>query len=106
MGGDIASLIIVFMCLVGSAFFSGTETAFSTFNRIRMKKLAQDGNKKAKRVMDISENYDKFISTVLIGNNIVNILLSSIATLLFVKWMNGSNYVAAVSTAVDRKSVV
>lgn len=100
MGGDIASLIIVFMCLVGSAFFSGTETAFSTFNRIRMKKLAQDGNKKAKRVMDISENYDKFISTVLIGNNIVNILLSSIATLLFVKWMNGSNYAAAVSTAV------
>ena len=102
MGGDIASIIIVFVCLIGSAFFSGTETAFSTFNRIRMKKLAGEGNKKAQRVMAISENYDKFISTVLIGNNIVNILLSSLATLLFVKWMTGpyENYAAAVSTAV------
>ncbi len=101
MGGDIVSLIIVFVCLVGSGFFSGTETAFSTFNRIRMKKLAGEGNKKAQRVMAISENYDKFISTVLIGNNIVNILLSSLATLLFVKWMHGSSYAAAVSTAVS-----
>ena len=65
-----------------------------------MKKLAQEGNKKAQRVMTISENYDKFISTVLIGNNIVNILLSSMATLLFVDLMKGSNYAAAVSTAV------
>ena len=63
---DIVSLIIILICLIGSAFFSGTETAFSTFNKIRMKKLAQEGNKKAQRVINISEKYDKFISTVLI----------------------------------------
>jgi len=102
----IVKIIIIIVCLVGSAFFSGSETAFSTFNRIRMKKLAQDGNKKAQRVMAISENYDKFITTVLIGNNIVNILLSSMATLLFVDWMRGSNYAAAVSTAVTTVAVL
>ena len=101
MGGDIVSLIIILICLIGSGFFSGSETAFSTFNRIRMKKLAGEGNKKAQRVMAISENYDKFISTVLIGNNIVNILLSSLATLLFAKWITNENYAAAASTAVS-----
>lgn len=98
--GDFVSIIIMLVCLIGSAFFSGTETAFSTFNRIRMKKLAQDGNKKAKRVLAMSEKYDVLISTVLIGNNIVNILLSSLATLLFAKLLHGASYAAAVSTAV------
>ena len=100
----IGQIIIILVCLCGSAFFSGTETAFSTFNRIRMKKLAQDGNKKAQRVITISEKYDKFITTVLIGNNIVNILLSSIATILTVdlciKFMGSDNYAPAISTAV------
>ena len=49
----IAYLIIIGICLIGSGFFSGSETAFSTFNRIRMKKLAQDGNRKAKKVLGI-----------------------------------------------------
>ena len=100
---DIGSLLIILICLAGSAFFSGSETAFSTFNRIRMKKLAQDGNRKAKRVLAMSEKYDTFISTVLIGNNIVNILLSSLATLLCVKWLKETSFasfVAAISTAV------
>ena len=100
---DIAYLIIIGVCLVGSGFFSGTETAFSTFNRIRMKKLAQDGNRKAKRVLAISDKYDTFISTVLIGNNIVNILLSSLATLLFVDWLKDGeweSFAAGISTAV------
>lgn len=101
---DIGSLIIIFVCLVGSAFFSGTETAFSTFNRIKMKKLAQDGNRRAQRVLDVSEKYDTFISTVLIGNNIVNILLSSLTTVLCVKWLAETNYAAlaaAIATAVS-----
>ena len=100
---DIGSLLIILICLAGSAFFSGSETAFSTFNRIRMKKLAQDGNRKAKRVLAMSEKYDTFISTVLIGNNIVNILLSSLATLLCVKWLKETSvasFAAAISTAV------
>ncbi len=99
----IGYLVIILVCLAGSAFFSGTETAFSTFNRIRMKKLAQDGNKKAKRVIAINEKYDTFISTVLIGNNIVNILLSSLATLLFVDLLQGGDwesFAAGISTAV------
>jgi len=100
----IGYLVIILICLAGSGFFSGSETAFSTFNRPRMKKLAQDGNKKAKRVLAMSEKYDTFISTVLIGNNIVNILLSSLATLLFVDLLkDGSweSFAAAVSTAVS-----
>ena len=77
---QIAVLVVLIML---SAFFSGTETAFTSFNKTRMKTLAQDGNKKAKAVMDVDEHYTKFISTMLVGNNIVNILSSSLATTLF-----------------------
>ena len=97
-------LVIILICLAGSAFFSGSETAFSTFNRIRMKKLAQDGNRKAKRVLAMSDKYDTFISTVLIGNNIVNILMSSLATLLFVDLLKDGRWeslAAAISTAAS-----
>ena len=76
-------LIIVVFCLGMSAFFSATETALSTFNRIRMKSMAEKGNKRAALTLKIAENYDSMISTVLIGNNIVNILSSSLATLIF-----------------------
>lgn len=75
-------IIIILICLIGSAFFSGTETAFTSFNRAKMKTLADDGNKKAALSLDIADNYDKMLTTLLIGNNIVNILLSSMATLL------------------------
>lgn len=77
-----ANMIIMLICLAGSAFFSGTETAFTSFNRAKMKLLADEGNKKAALSLDIAENYDKMLTTLLIGNNIVNILLSSMATLL------------------------
>ena len=85
MDGDSLGMIIIMLILVAlSAFFSATETAFSTFNRIKMKSLAQGGDKKAALVLKYDENYDKLLNTVLIGNNIVNIALSSIATLFFV----------------------
>ena len=74
-------LFIILLCIVLSAYFSATETAFSTFNKIRMKNLAEKGNKKASRALQLAENYDTLISTVLIGNNIVNILGASLATL-------------------------
>jgi CBS domain containing-hemolysin-like protein len=67
-----------------SAYFSITETAFTSFNRIRMKNILADGNKRAKLVLNLSENYDKLISTILIGNTIVNIVAASVATLVFV----------------------
>ena len=74
-------LFIILLCIVLSAYFSATETAFSTFNKIRMKNLAEKGDKKASRALQLAENYDTLISTILIGNNIVNILGASLATL-------------------------
>ena len=76
-------LIIIIVCIIMSAYFSATETAFSTFNRIRMKTYAEKGNKKAQTALKLSENYDTLISTILIGNNVVNILAASLGTLFF-----------------------
>lgn len=78
------SVSLMIICLLLSAFFSASETAFTSVNRVKIKTLASDGNKKAKRVEKIIEKYDKTLSAVLIGNNIVNIALSTIATLFFV----------------------
>ena len=67
-------LIIVLTGLIlMSAFFSATETAFSTLNKIRLKTMVSNGDKKAKRVLELAEDYDTLLSTILIGNNIVNI---------------------------------
>lgn len=95
------TIIIMLICLAGSAFFSGTETAFTSFNRAKMKALAEEGNKKATLAMDIAEKYDKMLTTLLIGNNIVNILLSSMATLLCIELLSKigkENLAATVST--------
>lgn len=76
-------LVVIVFCVIMSAYFSATETAFSAFNRIRVKNLAEKGDKKAAKVLKLADNYDTLISTILIGNNIVNILASSLATVLF-----------------------
>ncbi|MBQ3061588.1 MAG: HlyC/CorC family transporter [Lachnospiraceae bacterium] len=99
MNGDTISLIIVVFCIVMSGYFSATETAFSCLNRIKIKNLAEKGNKKAKLVLGMSENYDTVLSTILIGNNIVNILCASLSTMLFVSWL-GDEAGPSVSTAV------
>jgi len=94
-------IAIIVFCVLMSAYFSATETAFSTLNKIRIKNLAEDGNKKAKLVYKLSEKYDTMISAVLIGNNIVNILSSSIATLVFLDIMvNSKDLATTVSTVV------
>ena len=101
MDGDSISIYIIILAVLValSAYFSATETAFLSFNRIRVKNLAEDGNKRAKLVLKLYDNYDKVLSTILVGNNIVNIASASIATVLFVKLLgNGSG--PAVSTAV------
>ena len=77
------SIISLILLIALSAYFSATETAFSGVNRIRLKSMASDGNKKAARALKLTENFDNLLSTVLVGNNIVNIAASSIATLLF-----------------------
>ena len=99
MGNNTTNLIIIVFCLIMSAYFSATETAFSSLNRIRIKNMAEKGNKKAKLVLSMSENYDSLLSTILIGNNIVNILSASLATVLFVNLLGGE-IGPTVSTAV------
>lgn len=74
---------ILALLIILSAYFSATETAFSGVNKIRLKNMAADGNKKAARALKLTENFDKLLTTVLVGNNIVNIAASSIATVLF-----------------------
>lgn len=73
-----------------SAFFSATETAFSTYNKIKMKNEASSGNKRAQAVLELSEDYDRLLSTILIGNNIVNIASTTLATILFTAIFGGA----------------
>ena len=82
-----------------SAFFSASETAFSSLNQIRLKSRAEDGDSSAARVLAMAEQYDKLLSTILIGNNIVNIAAASIGTIIFTK-MLGAERGATTSTMV------
>ena len=89
-------IIVVFLIL--SAYFSATETAFTSINRIRMKNLANDGDRRAKRVLELEEKYDNLLSTILIGNNLVNIGMTAVATALFLTLY--PKYGASISTIV------
>ena len=91
--------LIVIVLLIGlSAFFSATETAFSSISRARLKNYANSGDKRAKRTLRVVEKYDTALSAVLIGNNIVNIGAASVGTLVFTDLMGPSG--AGVSTVV------
>lgn len=87
--GSITQIIVLVVLILFSGYFSATETAFSALNRIRVKNMAFDGNKKAALVLNMAENFDRILSTILIGNNIVNIAATSIATLLFIDICKG-----------------
>ena len=94
-------LVIIVICIILSAYFSATETAFSTFNRIRIKNMAEKGNRRAAKALKLADNFDSLISTILIGNNIVNILSASLATLFFTGLISDNPDLAAtVSTVV------
>lgn len=92
----VAILILLVIC---SAFFSATETAFTSLNQLRLKTKAENGDKRAARTLALAEDYDNLISTVLVGNNIVNISASTLATLLFVESLKLQNG-ALISTVV------
>ena len=92
------SIGIIVVCLVFSAYFSATETAFTSLNRIRMKNMAGEGSQRAKKVLELEEKYDNLLSTILIGNNLVNIACSSVATVHFVQLT--AEYGATLSTIV------
>ena len=100
--GSIPLLISLIALIFGSAFFSATETAFSCVNKIKLKSLSSSGNKRAAKVLVLSEEkFDKLISTVLIGNNIVNLTASTISALFFAKILLGTTLNSSfVSTVV------
>lgn len=101
--GSITKLVIMLVCLAFSAFFSASETAFTSANHTKLKNLSAEGSKRASLVLKMLENYDKLLSTILVGNNIVNITLSSVGTLLFIDLLTDTNWLSAasaISTAV------
>lgn len=101
--GSLPTIIGMLICLAFSAFFSASETAFTSFNKTKMKNRAEEGSKKAALVLKMSDNYDKLLSTILVGNNIVNITLSSLATVWFIELLknwNAQGYGTTVSTVV------
>lgn len=99
MDGNLIQGIIMVVLLVMSAFFSATETSFSALNRTRLKNMAEKGNKRAEAALKLAENYDSLLSSILVGNNIVNISMASIGTVLFVNLL-GSSSGPTVSTIV------
>ena len=84
-------LMILILCILGSAFFSAAETAYSTCNKIRLRQMQNRGNVKAGKVLDLANDYDKLISGILVGNNFVNIFATTLATILFTKWFGASD---------------
>jgi len=94
----VRDIVIIILLIIFSSYFSATETAFTSVNRIKLKNMAGDGNKKAERVLELSEKYDKLLTTILVGNNLVNISMTSIATVLFVGLFG--SYGVTVATVV------
>ena len=100
VGWYIAAVVVL---VLFSGYFSATETAFSSLSKTKLRTMAEKGNKRASLALSVSEEYDKLISTILIGNNIVNIALASIVTVMFMEiWQvrNGAAVATAVSTVV------
>ena len=77
-----STYLVLILLVVGSAFFSASETAISSFNKIRMRNKAEDGDKRAQTALRMAEDYDKTLSTILVGNNIVNMASASLATVV------------------------
>ena len=99
MESDILIMIIAIVVLViCSACFSAAETAFTSLNRIRIKNMAGDGNKRAQLVLRLVDDYDRLLTTILIGNNIVNIVMTALATVLFIDLYG--RYGATIATIV------
>lgn len=100
--GSILTFVLMFILVLLSGFFSASETAYTSFNRTKMKNLAAEGNKRAASALKLADSYDKVLSTILVGNNIVNIALSSISTVWFIAALANTtvaNFATAISTA-------
>ena len=100
MDSTCIAIIVILVILVGlSAWCSSTETAYSSVNKVRLKNKAEDGNPRAQNALDLLEKYDKVLSCILIGNNIVNLTAATLGTVLFTKLL-GPVYGPAASTVV------
>lgn len=108
MDGSLPIYVLVLIVLIAlSAYFSASETAFAAYNKIRIKSEAEEkSGRKARKILALSENYEKLISTILIGNNIVNIVATAIATLLFTHLIENEAIATAVSTCVMTLSLL
>lgn len=95
---DLWKIVLIIVMMVFSALFSSTETAYSSVNKLRLKNYEAQGNKKATTALRLANKFDEVLTAVLIGNNIVNIAMSSLSTLLFVSIFGDSG--AGISTAV------
>ena len=91
-------ILSLFALVLLSGFFSASETAYTGLNRVRVKSQANAGDRKAEKVLALAERYDRLLSGILVGNNIVNILSASLATVLFTRALGGRG--VSVSTAV------
>ncbi len=83
--GNSTILLAILVLVALSAFFSASETAFSSLNRVRLKVRADDGDVRAARAVKLIDRYDDLLSAILIGNNIVNIASASLATVFFTR---------------------
>ena len=96
---DVAGLWTIIICVFFSAYFSASETAYNSVNKVRLKNLDEKGNIGARRTLQLLENYEKLLSTILVGNNIVNIAATSVATVICVRrW--GSDSGSAIATVI------
>lgn len=99
-------IIILIILVAFSAFFSASETAFTSLNKIRLKMMADEGNRRAALAYSMTDNFDKMLSTVLIGNNIVNIAATSVATILFIDLLQSESLGSTISTVVMTVAVL
>ena len=95
---SIGIIVALVLLVITSAYFSATETAFSSLNKIRLRNMADDGNRKAEATLRLAEDFDRLLSTLLVGNNIVNITAATLGTLFFTKL--SPEYGATISTVV------
>ena len=77
---SITMIVSILLLVACSAFFSATETAFTSLNRVRMKARAESGDRRAERTLSLAEDYDRLLTTILIGNNVVNIAATTVST--------------------------
>ena len=105
--GSVPRLIAIIVLIILSAFFSSTETAYSCASRMKLRTLVSNGNKRAKQVLNLAEtNFDKLISTLLVGNNIVNLSATTLATIFFADILRNTNVDSALISTIVMTVVV